>query len=76
MARMILRQPSEQKVADGRTALKFMIVRKGCIHVIGINRFGAFVKDSAECGSPKERIFVWEGEPGNGKTFFLEYDRS
>jgi serine protein kinase len=31
------------------------------------------VKDAAEGGSSKEMAFVLVGEPGNGKTFFVEY---
>ena len=31
------------------------------------------LKDAAEGGSSKEMAFVLVGEPGNGKTFFVEY---
>jgi serine protein kinase len=38
-----------------------------------INSFVSYVKDAAEGGSSKEMAFVLVGEPGNGKTFFVEY---
>jgi serine protein kinase len=38
-----------------------------------INSFVSYVKDAAENGSSKEMAFVLVGEPGNGKTFFVEY---
>ena len=38
-----------------------------------INSFVSFVKDAAEGGSSKEMAYVLVGEPGNGKTFFVEY---
>ena len=31
------------------------------------------LKDAAENGSSKEMSFVLIGEPGNGKTFFVDY---
>ncbi len=46
-------------------------------HVIGmydeVNSFVSFVKDAAEGGSSREMAFVLVGEPGNGKTFFVDY---
>ena len=46
-------------------------------HVVGmydeINSFVSYVKDAAEGGSSKEMAYVLVGEPGNGKTFFVEY---
>jgi len=38
-----------------------------------INSFVSYVKDAAEKGSSKEMAFVLVGEPGNGKTFFIEF---
>ena len=38
-----------------------------------INSFVSYVKDAAEGGSSKEMAFVLVGEPGNGKTFFVEF---
>jgi serine protein kinase len=38
-----------------------------------INSFVSYVKDAAENGSSKEMAFVLVGEPGNGKTFFVEF---
>jgi serine protein kinase len=38
-----------------------------------VNSFVSYVKDAAEGGSSKEMAFVLVGEPGNGKTFFVEF---
>jgi serine protein kinase len=64
-------------VVNGKTTYDFSIFRNGSKHVIGmydeINSFVSYVKDAAEGGSSKEMAFVLVGEPGNGKTFFVEY---
>ncbi len=38
-----------------------------------INSFVSYVKDAAECGSSAEMAYVLVGEPGNGKTFLIEF---
>ena len=77
VARMILEQPIEKIVVNGKTTYDFQIFRSGSKHAIGIydeiNSFVSFVKDAAEGGSSKEMAFVLVGEPGNGKTFFVEF---
>ena len=77
VARMILSQPVTKVVVNGRTTYDFEIFRTGSKHAIGmydeINSFVSFVKDAAEGGSSKEMAYVLVGEPGNGKTFFVEY---
>jgi len=77
VARMILEQEIEKIVVNGRTTFDFQIFRVGEKHVVGlydeINSFVSFVKDAAEGGSSSEMAFVLVGEPGNGKTFFVEY---
>ncbi len=77
VARMILSQPVKKVVVNGRTTYDFEIFRAGAKHAIGmydeINSFVSFVKDAAEGGSSKEMAYVLVGEPGNGKTFFVEY---
>lgn len=77
VARMILEQEIEKVVVNGKTTYDFKIFRDDRKHVIGmydeINSFVSFVKDAAEGGSSKEMAFVLVGEPGNGKTFFVEY---
>ena len=77
VARMILSQPVNKVVVNGRSTYDFEIFRSGAKHAIGmydeINSFVSFVKDAAEGGSSKEMAFVLVGEPGNGKTFFVEY---
>ncbi|BCG45498.1 Serine protein kinase, P-loop containing [Citrifermentans bremense] len=75
--RMILEPGFEKVVVNGKTTYDFNIFRTGRKHTIGmydeINSFVSFVKDAAEGGSSKEMAFVLVGEPGNGKTFFVEF---
>ena len=75
--RMILEPGFEKVVVNGKTTYDFTIFRTGKKHPIGmydeINSFVSFVKDAAEGGSSKEMAFVLVGEPGNGKTFFVEF---
>lgn len=77
VARMILESDIEKVVVNGKTTYDFSIFRTGRKPVIGmydeINSFVSYVKDAAEGGSSKEMAFVLVGEPGNGKTFFVEY---
>ena len=77
VSRMILGQGVEKTTRAGKTAYDFRFFRQGKKHTIGwfeeINDFVNFVKDAAESGSSKEMAFVLVGEPGNGKTFFVEY---
>ncbi|MGD9055013.1 MAG: serine protein kinase PrkA [Desulfobacterales bacterium] len=77
VSRMILESEIEKVVVNGKTTYDFKIFRNGAKHVIGmydeINSFVSYVKDAAENGSSKEMAFVLVGEPGNGKTFFVEF---
>jgi len=77
VTRMILGSSIEKVVVNGKTTYDFSIFRQGAKHVIGmydeINSFVSYVKDAAEGGSSKEMAFVLVGEPGNGKTFFVEF---
>ncbi|KMQ50264.1 Serine protein kinase PrkA [Chitinispirillum alkaliphilum] len=77
VARMILESPINKVVVNGKTTYDFSIFRSGKKHVIGmydeINSFVSYVKDAAEGGSSSEMAFVLVGEPGNGKTFFVEF---
>jgi len=77
VSRMILGSPIEKVVVNGKTTYDFSIFREGSKHVIGmydeINSFVSYVKDAAEGGSSKEMAFVLVGEPGNGKTFLVEF---
>jgi len=77
VSRMILENDIEKVVVKGKTTYSFNIFGKGAKHIIGmydeINGFVSFVKDAAEGGSSKEMAFVLVGEPGNGKTFFVEF---
>ncbi len=77
VSRMVLEGDIDKVLVNGRTTFDFTIFRKGKKHIIGmyeeINSFVSFVKDAAEGGSSKEMAFVLVGEPGNGKTFLVEY---
>ena len=77
VARMILGGQVDKVVVNGKTTYDFQIFRTGAKHIIGmydeLNSFVSYVKDAAEGGSSKEMAFVLVGEPGNGKTFFVEY---
>jgi len=77
VARMILESEIEKVVVNGKTKYDFSIFRNGKKHVIGmydeINSFVSYVKDASEGGSSSEMAFVLVGEPGNGKTFFVEF---
>jgi serine protein kinase len=77
VARMILEGDIQKVVVNGKTTYDFNIFRNGRKHVIGmydeVNSFVSYVKDAAENGSSKEMAFVLVGEPGNGKTFFVDF---
>jgi len=77
VTRMILENDVRKVVVNGKTTYDFAIFRSGAKHLIGlyeeINSFVSFVKDAAEGGSSKEMAFVLVGEPGNGKTFFVDF---
>ena len=77
VSRMILESTIEKVVVNGKTTYDFSIFREGSKHVIGmydeINSFVSYVKDASEGGSSKEMAFVLVGEPGNGKTFLVEF---
>lgn len=77
VARMILENDIKKITVNGKTTYDFGIFRKGQKQVVGlyeeINSFVSYVKDAAEGGSSKEMAYVLVGEPGNGKTFFVEY---
>jgi len=77
ISRMILDSEIEKVVVNGKTTYDFKIFRQGKKHIVGmydeINSFVSFVKDAAEGGSSAEMAYVLVGEPGNGKTYFVEY---
>jgi len=74
---IIFEKPFKKIVHAGETIYDFDFFREGKKHIVGwfkeINEFVNFVKDAAEGGSAREMAFVLVGEPGNGKTFFVEY---
>ncbi len=79
VARMILEKPDmmEKVSVNGRATYDYKLFRQGKKHIIGmyneINSFVSFVKDASEGGSSSEMAYVLVGEPGNGKTFFVEF---
>ena len=77
VSRMILENDFEKVMVQGKTTYNFKLFNTGGKHIIGmydeINSFVSFVKDAAEGGSSKEMAYVLVGEPGNGKTFFVEF---
>ncbi len=79
ISRMILADPAkiERVTVNGRSTYDFRVFRGRDKHIIGmfdeINSFVSFVKDASEGGSSGEMAFVLIGEPGNGKTFFVEF---
>ncbi len=79
VSRMILEGPNkiEKITVNGRQTYDFRIFRTGKKHIVGmfdeINSFVSFVKDAAEGGSSAEMAFVLIGEPGNGKTYFVDF---
>ncbi len=77
ISRMILDSEIEKVVVNGKTTYDFKIFRKGKKHIVGlydeINSFVSYVKDASEGGSSAEMAYVLVGEPGNGKTYFVEY---
>jgi len=79
LTRMILGDSHkiEKVTVNGRYTYDFKVFRHGAKHIIGmydeINSFVSFVKDAAEGGSSKEMAFILIGEPGNGKTFFVDH---
>jgi serine protein kinase len=77
VARMVLADSIDKVVVNGKTTYDFGIFRTGRKPVIGmhdeINSFVSYVKDAAENGSSAEMAYVLVGEPGNGKTFFVEF---
>jgi len=79
LSRLILEDSSmiEKVKVNGKTTYNFKKFRKGPKHIIGLydelNSFVSYIKDAAEGGSSAEMAYVLIGEPGNGKTFFVEY---
>ncbi len=77
VTRMILEGEITKVTVTGKTTYDFSIFRTGKKHIIGmydeLNSFVSYVKDAAEGGSSKEMAYVLVGEPGNGKTFFVDF---
>ncbi|MDT8309315.1 MAG: hypothetical protein RQ866_07270, partial [Bacteroidales bacterium] len=79
VSRMILdeKDAMQKVIVNGHSTYDFKVFRQGKKHIIGmfdeINSFVSFVKDAAEGGSSAEMAFVLIGEPGNGKTYFVDF---
>ncbi len=77
VSRMILDAGIRKITVKGKTTYQFDLFSQGKKHLVGmydeINSFVSFVKDASEGGSSREMAFVLVGEPGNGKTFLVDY---
>lgn len=77
ITRMIMEGGIGTQVVNGRTTFDFQLFRKRPKHIIGLydelNGLVTYIKDAAEGGASKETAFVFVGEPGNGKTFIVNY---
>lgn len=77
ISRMILEGGVEKIVDRGKTTYDFKIFRKKKKHIIAmydeLSSLVSYVKDAAEGGSSSEMAYVLIGEPGNGKTFLVDY---
>ncbi len=79
VSRMILGDNTKIKkiTVNGMNTYDFLVFREGKKHLVGmydeINSFVSYVKDAAEGGSSAEMAFVLIGEPGNGKTYFVDF---
>ncbi|MBM3200277.1 serine protein kinase PrkA [Candidatus Woesearchaeota archaeon] len=79
VSRMVLEGDDaiEKVTVNGKVTYDFKTFRSGKKHIIGmydeVNSLVSYVKEAAEGGSAREMAFVLVGEPGNGKTFFVEY---
>ena len=77
VSRMILESEISKVTVNGRTTYDYNIFRTGKKHIIGMydefNSFVSYFKDADEGGSSKKMAFVLVGEPGNGKTFLVDF---
>ena len=77
VSRMILEGKIDKVTVTGKTTYDFSVFRTGKKHIIGLydelNSFVSYVKDASEGGSSKEMAYVLVGEPGNGKTFLVDF---
>ncbi|PIO05717.1 serine protein kinase, partial [Candidatus Woesearchaeota archaeon CG08_land_8_20_14_0_20_43_7] len=76
VSRMILEKGFDKVQVNGNVTYDFHIFREGKKHLIGmydeITSLVSFVDDGAKGGPARELAFVLVGEPGNGKTFFVD----
>ena len=77
VSRMILEGKIDKVTVTGKTTYDFSIFCTGKKHIIGLydelNSFVSYVKDASEGGSSKDMAYVLVGEPGNGKTFLVDF---
>ena len=75
--RMIMEKDVQKVTRGGKTTFDFPFFREGDKHIISwyeeINGLVNFLSEAARGGSGAEQAFTLVGEPGNGKTFFVEY---
>ncbi|PLX27740.1 serine protein kinase [Candidatus Parcubacteria bacterium] len=77
LADMILSYEIKKVQVNGKSLNDYQIFRQGPKHVVGVfeelNSLVSYIIDASRGGSPAEMAFVLVGEPGNGKTFLIEY---
>ncbi len=79
LSRMILgRKEAFEKInVNGKQTYDFSVFREGRTPIVGmydeISSLVGYLKDAAAGGPAKERAFVLVGEPGNGKTYLVDY---
>lgn len=77
VSRMILEPGVKPFTQGGRTTYVYPFFQEGGKHIVGwldeINMLVNFVREAAVGGPSSEQALVLVGEPGNGKTFFVEY---
>jgi serine protein kinase len=78
VSRMIFEKGVKTFTRGGQTVYDYPFFRQGKIHIVGwfdeINAFVNFVNDAKEGRNDADKMaFVLIGEPGNGKTWFVQY---
>lgn len=77
ISRMILERGVEKVIRAGKNVYEFKYFREGKKHLVGwhdeMMKIVTFIKGAAEGGMAKEFALVLVGEPGNGKTFFIDF---
>ena len=77
VSRMFESFPVREVSVCGKTINEYLFFRQREKHLVGLhnelNQLVSYVRDAAEKGSSCEMAFVLVGEPGNGKTFLVNF---